>query len=251
MVAHNDHTVIGTLINVVAILTGGSFSLLLGRDFSEAFQQKLRRFIGVITLFIGLKMMFDGIEWGGGIWMWLKQLGIFYLSAMLGILVGTVLRIEKGMAALTARAQKLFAGAGESSRARRASDGFTTCTILFCVGPMTILGPFQDGLENDFSLLLVKSVLDGVSTMAFARIYGWGVLLSAVPVGTIQGTIALLAMAFGRDWMNETMLYSVSLVGGFLIISMSLVILGARKIPIANYLPSILIAPLLTRWWLS
>ena len=242
---------IGTIINTLSILLGGGLSLMLRREFSEAFQLKLRKFIGVVTLFIGLKMMIDGIDWGGGFMLWLKQFGIFYGAALLGILIGTIIRIEKGMSALTLKAQKMFSGESGSEKSRKAADGFITCTILFCVGPMTILGPFQDGLENNFSLLLVKSVLDGVSTMAFARIYGWGVLLAAVPVLAIQGTIAMLAIVFGRGWMNDLMLDSVSLVGGFMVISMSLVIFGARKIPIANYLPSIFVAPLLTRWLLG
>lgn len=243
---------IGTWINFSAILFGGGLSLLFRSSLSDSLQLKLRKALGILTLLIGLKMMFDGFDWGSGAGMWLKQFGIFYLSAMLGILLGTLMRIEKGMAALTSQAQKLFSKqdqGGESSR--RIADGFMSCTILFCVGPMTIVGPFQDGLDNNFSLLLVKSVLDGVSAMVFGRIYGWGVLLSAFPVLAIQGTISLLAIAFGREWMNEMMLDSVSLVGGFLVLSMSLVIFGARRIPIANYLPALILAPVFTRWWLS
>ena len=98
---------------------------------------------------------------------------------------------------------------------------------------------------------MIKSVLDGVSVMSFARFYGYGAVVAAIPVGVMQGTIALLSMAFFRDHLTDLMKSSVNMSGGFLVISMALVILGARKIPIANYLPSLFIAPLLTWWWLT
>lgn len=246
----------GTIINVSAIFLFGLLAILTKRELSEGIQEKLRKVLGCLTLLLGLVMMYNGFSWSDGIIMLLKQFGIFYLSALLGILVGTTIRIEKFMASLTTKAHAMFSQSMDNETSMSAArgnsaEGFKICTILFCIGPIAILGAVLDGATGNLFLLVIKSVLDGVSVMSFARFYGYGAVVAAIPVGVMQGTIALLCMAFFRDHLTDLMKSSVNMSGGFLVISMALVILGARKIPIANYLPSLFIAPLLTWWWLT
>lgn len=246
----------GTIINVSLIFVLGVIALITQREFTETFQQNLRKFTGALALFLGLVMMFFGFSWSEGFVMLLKQFGIFYLSAILGILLGSILRIEKGMAVITQKAHGMFTRSVSSENPsqntkQNFSEGFQVCTILFCIGPMAIVGAVMDGVTGNFFVLLIKGIMDGISVMAFVRYYGYGAIVSAIPVGVLQGTIALLLMSFVKMNLSELMVDSLNLTGGFLVISMSLVILGAKKVPIANYLPSIIVAPLLTHFFLG
>lgn len=237
----------GTIINVSAIILFGAFALISGKEFTEAFQLRLKKFTGFLCLALGLVMMCFGFDWGDGIVTMLIQFGIFYASALLGILIGSIMRIEKVMAKFTQKAQKMYS----ESKQGNLSNGFQVCTILFCVGPMAIVGAIVDGATHNYFILVIKALLDGVSVMAFARFFGYGAIISALPVGVMQGTIAMFIMAFARPHLSDLMKDSINLTGGFLVISMSLIILGARKVPIANYIPALIIAPLLTKWWLE
>ncbi len=246
----------GTIINVSLIFVFGVISLLTHREFTESFQEKLRKVTGALALFLGLVMMFHGFTWSDGIMMLLKQFGIFYLSALLGIFIGGLLRIEKGMAAITRKAHQMFSKSISSEKpdgfqSNKFSEGFQVCTVLFCIGPMAIVGAIMDATTGNFFVLLIKGIMDGISVMAFVRYYGYGAIVSAFPVGVFQGTIALVLMAYVKLNLSELMVDSLHLMGGFLVISMSLVILGAKKVPIANYLPAIIISPLLTYFLLN
>jgi uncharacterized membrane protein YqgA involved in biofilm formation len=130
------------------------------------------------------------------------------------------------------------------------SDGFVTCTILFTVGPMSLLGAMEDGLGNVPTILLVKSVMDGIATLCFAPRFGAGVLLSIVPLVAYQGTLTLLSsnLVFVRE--EPALLATFNLVGGLLVLTIILVILELQKVPLANYLPALVVGPLLTWWWL-
>ncbi len=127
------------------------------------------------------------------------------------------------------------------------SEGFITCTLLFCVGPMSLLGSIQDGLTGDIQILGIKSVMDGISTMTFATTFGWSVLFSAVPVLVYQGTLTLLAVVV-KQWLDALpvaglLIDSMTATGGFIVLCIPLLLLEIRRIQLADYLPALVIAP--------
>lgn len=113
---------------------------------------------------------------------------------------------------------------------------------------MSILGALQEGLRGDIKILGVKSALDGLATMGFAGTFGWGVMLSAIPVGVYQGTLTLLARVFEPTFQQPMLIDSISATGGFIVFCVALVILELKRVALADYLPSLVLAPILTRW---
>src|SRR5262249_31214939 len=124
-----------------------------------------------------------------------------------------------------------------------------TCSLLFCVGPMAILGALQDGLDGKYQTLAVKALMDGLATMAFVTTFGWGAMLSVVPVVAYQGTITLGARLLAPFLERQALLDSVNATGGMLVFCIALVILEIKKVELADYLPSLLVAPLLAWAW--
>jgi len=238
--------VIGTILNTASILAGGILGKTVGKDFSPATQQRLKVLLGALTVYVGLSLTWKSIH--GSFGQISKQLGIVILSMMLGNFTGRLLHLQAGLNRLGQYARKQVSEAGPSS-GNRFSEGFITCTLLFCVGPMAILGALQDGLNGDFKTLGLKSVMDGLATMAFAKTFGWGVMLSALPVFVYQGSITLAARIVQPILENKELLDALNATGGLLIFSIALVILEIRKVRLADYLPSLVFAPLLTYWW--
>lgn len=175
-----------------------------------------------------------------------KQLFIVVLSLTLGRLLGRWMRIQKGLGHLAQYAQKAIA---TPNRDNRLSEGFLTCTILFCVGPIAILGSVQDGLDGQWQTLGIKAVMDGLATMAFVSMFGWGVILSVIPVVAYQGTLTLGARWLAPHLENPALLESVSATGGMLVFCVALIILEVRRIELGDYLPSLVVAPLITWVW--
>jgi len=134
---------------------------------------------------------------------------------------------------------------------QRASEGFKTCAALFCVAPLGVLGAIQNALvPGYFYPLAVKAVMEGLATMGFVRLFGWGVLLSALPVLAVQGTLALGCAQFLKPFLEARGLVNpVNAVGGLLVFCVALVIIGLKKIELANYLPSLIFAPLIAWFW--
>ncbi len=151
--------------------------------------------------------------------------------------------------ALKGYAKEKFSRASATS-SRRLSEGFITCTLLFCVGPIAIVGALQDGLEGKWETLAIKAVMDGLATMAFVTTFGWGVMLSVIPVVAYQGTITLSARFLGPLLEERGLIDSLNATGGMLVFCIALVILELKKIELADYLPSLAFAPLLT-WLLT
>lgn len=236
----------GTLLNTAAILVGGGLGLTAARQFSGATQSRLRLALAAFTLYAGARMMWDGT--GGSFGTVLKQVGIALLALVLGNALGMALRLQKGLDRLGLYAKERLASANPAAD-QRFSEGFITCTLLFCVGPMAILGSLADGTSGDFRLLAIKSALDGLAAMGFAATFGPGVLLAALPVLAYQGTLTLLAHALVGQVHDPQLLASVHVTGGLVVLCLSVVIVGLRKVPLANYLPSLAVAPLLTHWW--
>ncbi len=166
-------------------------------------------------------------------------------SLLIGILLGEWWRIEDGLTYLGIKLEERFNRSGQGDGSARFIKGFLTSTLLFCIGPMAILGSIQDGLTGDYNTLVVKSILDAFAALAFASSLGVGVLFSSVPVLLYQGTITLLAkqvqMVATPEMMNE-----LSATGGVILAGLAISnILEIKKIRTGNFLPALLIAPLI------
>jgi uncharacterized membrane protein YqgA involved in biofilm formation len=133
----------------------------------------------------------------------------------------------------------------------RFSKGFKTCTALFCAAPLGILGSTQEGLSLSeyYYPLAIKAVMDGLASMGFALLFGRGVLLAALPVLAVQGTITLLVGRVLEPILSHSLVDSINAVGGLLVFCVALVMLGLKRIELADYLPSLIVAPLLTLLW--
>jgi hypothetical protein len=237
--------VIGTLLNAAAIIVGGVVGLTVTRQLSLANQTALKVLLGAFTVYVGLSMTWQGLN--GSFFQMLKQLGIVLLALMLGNLTGKLLRIQRNLNRLGQYARKKLAE--QPASPRRFNDGFITCSLLFCVGPIAILGAFFDGLTGNFRTLAVKSVMDGLATMAFVTTFGWSAILSALPVVAYQGTISLIAKTLFPFLENHALIGAFNATGGLLVFCIALIILELKKIELADYLPSLVYAPLLTWLW--
>lgn len=238
---------LGTIINVAAIVVGGLAGLFVKRQPSASTQFYFKIALGAFTVYFGLRLTW--LSFGGSFVHVLKQLGIVLLSLMLGNLVGKLLHLQKISNRVGQLARDRMARAKPDSP-QRFSDGFTVCALLFCAAPLGILGAIHNGLLPDYYYpLAIKAVMDGLAAMAFAAMFGWGVVLSAVPVLVFQGTITLVCAHSLAPFLDARGLSdSVNATGGLLIFCVALLIFEVRKVHVTDYLPSLFFAPLLT--WL-
>jgi len=220
---------IGTILNVATVLIGGSLGTVLGQRLPERVRQTVLHGLGLVTTVIGLSMALQT-----------KNILIVMSSVLLGGILGEWWRIEERLQA-----------AGDALQARirvgttsTLAQGFVTASLIFCVGPMTILGSIRDGLLGDYSLLAVKSLLDGFAALALASSLGVGVMLSAITILLYQGGVSLLA-SFAQVAMTEPMITEMTATGGVIIMGIGLVLLDIKRVRVASYLPGIFIAPLI------
>jgi uncharacterized membrane protein YqgA involved in biofilm formation len=237
---------IGTILNAIGILVGGILGLTLRRQMSLPTQVAIKGGLGVLVIFVGLKTTWSSL--GGSAGHVFKQIGIVLLALILGRLTGRLLHLQKGLNHLGQYARARFSRAG-SETAAKWSEGFITCTILFCVGPMAILGSIQDGLSGRWQLLGTKAIMDGLATMAFVGTFGWGAIFSVVPVVAYEGALTLGAKLVAPWLSDPLLLQSINATGGLLVFCIALIILELKKIELADYLPSLFFAPLLTWLW--
>lgn len=236
----------GTLLNAAGIVVGGLLGLGLRRPLEARVQVALRGLLGVMTVYVGLRAVW--LSLGGGFWAVAKQLVVLVLALTLGRLLGRLLRIQRAMNRAGQYAKAKLAQASPDNPTRFA-DGFMTCTILFCVAPLAWVGAVQDGLVRQWQALALKAVMDGLAMMSFARSFGPGCLLAAVPVVSFQGTLTLVSRWLA-PWLEQCMvLDSINAVAGMLVFTVSLVILELKRVELGDYLPSLAVAPLLTWLW--
>ncbi len=236
----------GTIINGIAIILGGIIGKTANERITHRLQARIKLVLAVFTLYVATSMVWKGLTGSFGHGM--AQFGIGMLSLVLGNAAGMLLHIQKGLNKFGQYAKTLMAKSDESDN--KFSEGFITCSLLFCVGPMSILGAIEDGLNGDFKILALKGMMDGMATIGFTAMFGWGCALAVIPVVAYQGTISIFAGAL-EPYLSDAVRESISLTGGFLVFPIVIVILDVRKVPLANYLPALLFAPLLTRWWLE
>jgi uncharacterized membrane protein YqgA involved in biofilm formation len=221
----------GTLINVGTVLGGTLIGVLIGHRLPDAIQQRVLLGLGMVTLVLGID---NALAWHD------TNPIIVMGAVLLGGIAGEAIGIERHLGRLGDAIQRRFAGEGHS----RVSEGFVTASLLFCVGPLTIVGSIEDGLTGDWSTLGVKALLDGFASIAFAATLGWGVGIAAVTVFVIQGGITLGAAPLdGVLGEGSEALAALTSAGGILIIGISLKLLDLRDVKVGNYLPALLFAP--------
>jgi uncharacterized protein len=237
---------IGTIANVGAILAGGTVGLVRPEAISPARQVVLKQLLGAASVYVGLSLVWNGLN--GSLSEALKQLLIVLAAMILGKVAGRLMHLQQAMNWLGQYAKKQC-GTPTESTPHRFSAGFTTCSLLFCLQPLAILGCLQDGLMGNLRVLLLKAVVDGLTSLSLARTFGWSVLVSGIPVLAYQGTITLLVIQLEPCLHTHDLLDSITVTSGLMVFSVALVILSLKKIELADYLPSLILAPLLTWWW--
>ena len=217
----------GTLINMGAIVAGTAIGSLAGSRLPARMRRIVLYGIGLVVLLIGFQMAVR------------TQNVLAVLGAILiGGIIGELLRLEDRLEQLGQFFQKKFSKGSEQSIA----EGFVTASLVFCVGPMAILGSISDGLSGDYSLLSIKAVMDGFASVAFGASLGWGVGLSAISILVYQGGITLLAGCL-PDALNEAMITEMTATGGLIIIGIGIKLLDLKDLPLANFVPAIAVAP--------
>lgn len=242
----------GVLLNVLTIIAGTVAGLLFGKAISERFRGIAFTAIGLSTGVIGAAMAIGGLSKMGASKMGDYGSLVFIGSLILGSLIGEALRIEYWLERFGRWLQDLSAKAKWMSTSPKSTrdepgekghtlvEGFVTASLLFCVGAMTVLGSIQDGL-GDHQLLYVKSTLDGFAALFLSSTLGIGVGLSVIPVLIIQGGLALGA-SFLQPFMTEAVISAITAVGGVLILGIGIDLLGIKRLPVGNMLPSIVLA---------
>jgi uncharacterized membrane protein YqgA involved in biofilm formation len=224
--------VTGTLINVAAVLVGTVAGTIAGGRLPGGVHQRVLAGLGLVTLVLGID---NALAWREAPE---RLILVVMFAVLLGGIAGELLGIERRLQALGDRLQARFAGAGHST----VSEAFFTASLLFCVGPLTVLGAIEDGLRGDIQLLTTKSLLDGFASVALAAALGAGVALAALSVLVIQGGISLGAGLFEDILVGDT-LAALTSAGGVLIIGISLRLLEIRDVKVGNYLPALVLAP--------
>ena len=218
---------LGTAINVGAVILGSALGVMLGGRFPQRIRETVLHSLGALTMILGIDMALESHNF-------LIVMG----AVLLGAITGEVLDIEKWL--------KRMGDYLESRLSRDPSStfsaGFVTASLLFCIGPMAVVGSIQDGVSGDYSLLVTKAILDGFSAVAFAAALGWGVGFSAVSVLVYQGAITLLAV-YAQQIMTDTMIAELTAAGGVLVLAIGLKLMEVKEIRVANLLPAIVYAP--------
>lgn len=229
----------GTIINVAAILIGGTIGLIFGSRIPERFKHTVIAGMGLFTAAMGLQMFFKSENQ-------LIVLGALIIGAMLGEWIG----IEDWLQALGETLEKRFSQDTEMGASSRFVRGFMVASLLFCIGPMAILGSIQDGLTGDYNLLAVKSTLDGFASIAFASTLGIGVMFSSVIILIYQGGISLLAGQLNAI-VTDPMMAEMTATGGVILMGVAFNnLLEIKKIRVGNFLPALAVAPLIV-WVLA
>lgn len=215
----------GTLFNTTTVIIGSLLGVLIGKRFTERLNTMVMHALGLVTLLIGFKMA-------------LKTENILLVigSLALGGIIGELIRLEDGLERLGD-----FIKSKVKSESSTFVLGFVTSSLVFCVGPMTIVGSIKDGMTGDASILYAKSILDGFASIAFASALGIGVIFSALTVLIFQGFLTLLGakLSFLTD---PKILNELTATGGLIIVGIGFYLLGIKRIKIGNFLPALVFA---------
>ena len=241
---------VGTLVNVATVLAGSGLGLLLGHRLPQRTRDTVTDGLGLVTLLIGA---LSAAEVGsaelsaavGGSAPVLVVLGSLLVGGIIGSLVDVERRLDDLGGWLRGRlGRRVSSGAADDPGRERFLEGFVTASLVFCVGPLTILGALSDGLGLGAEQLYLKATLDGFASVAFAASLGVGVLASALTVAVVQGLLTLVGFEVG-DFLPAAHLAAITATGGLLLLGVGLRLLRIRQVPVGNLLPALVVAPLL------
>jgi uncharacterized membrane protein YqgA involved in biofilm formation len=220
---------IGTLVNVLTVLVGSSLGLIFHKSLPDKIIKPVFQTIGLFTLALGVSMAIKS-----------EEILLIIFSLVIGTIIGSLLDLDEKFQGLSDMLQKQI-----KSKNEKFTEGLITAFLLFCMGSMTILGAFEEGLGGKPNLLLAKSVLDGFASMALSSAMGIGVLFSVIPLFIFQGGLTLLATLL-EQYFTDSMINELTATGGILLLGLGLNILELKKIKIMNMLPALLIIVFLT-----
>lgn len=244
----------GTIVNVITVTIGSLAGLSISRSLPERYRLIVLQALGLVTVTLGIDagvLNFSatvarfrpegpkGATYGATLAM------VMILCLLSGVIVGTALRLQERIESLGGFIHRRFSG---EAGAQHFAEAFLTASVIFCVGPLTLLGCLQNGAHADPSYLYIKSLLDGFCSMALASSLGWGVLASVVTVGGFQGGLAILAYAVAKP-LDDLSIALMTAVGGIVLLATALLLLDLKKIPVANMLPGVFFPPLAV--WIS
>lgn len=254
----------GTVVNVVTVILGSAIGMLLGHRLPVRTRDTVTDCLGLVTLLIGALTTMDVTKAAlsdrvGSSAPVLIVLGSLLIGGITGSLIDLEARLEGLGDWLRRRLMRTTNGDGPAtheidpetgaahlSARERFIEGFVSASLLFCIGPLTILGSLSDGLGRGADQLVLKSVLDGFASIAFAASLGVGVMVSALVVGVVQGGLTLLGFLFG-GFLPEPHLLGLTATGGLMLIGIGFRLLNIRRIPVGNMLPALVVAPLLVQ----
>ena len=217
---------IGTIINSVTIVLASLIGIAIGDKLNDKIRMALMQALGLVVIVIGIEMALKT-----------QNILIVIVSTLLGTAIGEFLEIEDWLNRIGNRFEQRFSKS-------KFAEGFVTSTLLFCVGSMAIIGPIHEGLSGDISILMVKSMLDGISSIALASALGVGVLFSSISVFVYQGSITILSK-FIEPFVNQMVVNELTATGGILIIAIGVRLTDIKDLRVGNMLPALFIAPLI------
>jgi hypothetical protein len=234
---------LATLVNVAAVLAGAVIGVALGNRLPTRTRDVVTDALGLVTLLIAgtsavavLSPELSDVV--GDSAPMLIVLG----SLLVGGIAGSLLRLESRIEGLGGWLQGRLSGETGSAERARFVEGFVIASLVFCSGPLTILGSLNDGLGNGPDQILLKSALDGFAAIAFAASFGWGVAASVVTIVAVQGSLTLVGVALG-DVLPDAHLAAITAVGGLLLVGVALRLLRIREVPVVDLLPALALAP--------
>ena len=237
---------VGTAINIGAILLGSAIGVALGDRLPQRTRDVVTDGLGLVVLLVAAlsasavvdPALRDSVGSGAPV---LIVLG----AVLIGGIIGSLIRLESRLEVFGAWLRRRLVPDHDASSSHRFVEGFVTASLVFCVGPLAILGPLSDGLGNGIEQLALKATLDGFASIAFAAALGWGVAASAVAVLVYQGFRTLVGVLLG-GWLAPAEVASITAVGGLLLVGVAIRLLRLRDVPVADLLPALVVAPILT-----
>lgn len=231
----------GYIANTITVILGSLLGLLIGERLPESIRKMLLSALGLATMLIGIRMTLET-----------RQLLLVVGSLLGGGIIGQLIGIEEWLERIGERLRKRFehrpSTGSDEHNASTFVLGFVSASLLFCAGPMTIVGSLQDGFAHQAELIYIKSLMDGVAAIALTASLGLGVIFSALTVLIVQGLLTYAGMILGGS-LGKPVLDEISATGGVLILGIGFNLLGFGKIKVGNLLPAIILAGLLA-WWL-
>lgn len=235
----------GTALNVATILVGSGLGIALRGRLPSRTRSTVTDALGLVTLVIGGLNVAAGLSdpayvravSGGG------TLLVVLGALLLGGITGSLVRVEARLDSLGGLLQRRLARGADEGRARFV-EGFVTASLVFCVGPLAVLGPLSDGLGRGIDQLALKSTLDGFAALAFAASLGWGVAVSALSVLVVQGVLTVIGALLG-SLLPLALVAAVTATGGVLLLGVGLRLLAVKAVPVGDLLPALVVAPLL------